>query len=408
MNLGKNVKILEWHEFFVSFVLWGPIAILYFSQVTGSYALGLSIFSMVMLSSAIFELPTGILSDFMGRKKTMILGAISYVIGFVLYALSGSYLLLLLGALFEGLARSFYSGNNEALLYDSLVPSNRKQELSSVMGKIGSKGQWALAIAGLLGGFIANWSFQWVMWVSVIPQVICLILSFMIVDPKKFEKKESNIYSHLSESFKNFVSNKKLRMLSLADILGFGMGEASFQFRSAFIASLWPIWAIGIAQILSNIGAALSFKFAGKMINKFKAITWLITGGIYSKIVYLIALLFPSIISPALMSTTSLFYGVGQVAKRSLMQQEFSDKQRATMGSLNSFVGSIFFAIFAVLLGYFADLTNPKIALIGVTIAQFITTWIYMQISTVERKGGLIDQVAEQTILDDDTHIHEP
>jgi len=208
----------------------------------------------------------------------------------------------------------------------------------------------------------------------------------MVVDTKKFEKAESNIYSHLREAFMNFLSNKKLRMLSLADILGFGMGEASFQFRSAFIACLWPIWAIGIAQILSNIGAALSFHYAGKMIHKFKAITWLITGGMYSKIVYLVALIFPSTLSPALMSTTSLFYGIGQVAKRSLIQHEFSDKQRATMGSLNSFAGSIFFAIFAVLLGYFADLTNPKVALIGVTIAQFLTVWIYFQISKVERK----------------------
>lgn len=408
MNLGRNVRLLEWHEFFVSFVLWGPIAILYFSRISGSYALGLSVFSAVMLTSAIFELPTGILSDFVGRKKTMVFGAISYIIGFVLYALGGNYLFLLLGALFEGIARSFYSGNNEALLYDSLEQSNRKHELSSVMGKIGSMGQWALAVAGLLGGFIANWSFQWVMWIAVIPQVICLILSLMIIDTKTFEKEESNIYSHLRESFKNFLSSKKLRMLSLADILGFGMGEASFQFRSAFIASLWPIWAIGIAQIISNIGAAISFRFAGKMINKFKAITWLITGGIYSKIVYLVALFIPSIFSPALMSTTSIFYGVGQVAKKSLLQQEFSSKQRATMGSLNSLVGSIFFAIFAVLLGYFADLTNPRVALIGVTIAQFITIWIYFQISGKESKSKLITGAADNTGIDDDTHIHEP
>lgn len=338
----------------------------------------------------------------------MIFGATSYIIGFVLYALGGSYWLLLLGALFEGLARSFYSGNNEALLYDSLEQSNRKHELSSIMGKIGSMGQWALAVAGLLGGFIANWSFRWVMWSSVIPQVVCLILSFMIVDTKKIEREKSNIYSHLKESFQNFLSNKKLRMLSLADILGFGMGEASFQFRSTYIASLWPIWAIGVAQILSNIGAALSFRFAGKMINKFKAITWLIAGGIYSKIVYLVALLFPSIISPALMSTTSLFYGVGQVAKRSLIQHEFNNKQRATMGSLNSFAGSIFFAIFAVSLGYFADLTSPKTALIGVTIAQFLTVWIYLQVSTIEKKNELIDQASDSVRFNDDTHLHEP
>ncbi len=378
------MKLLEWHNFFVSFVLWGPIAILYFSKVSGSYALGLSVFSVVMLTAALFELPTGIFSDFVGRKRTIVLGACCYVIGFIFYALGGSYLMLLVGAVFEGLARSFYSGNNDALLYDSLAQSNQKHELSSVMGKVGAMGQWALAGAGLLGGVIANWSFQWVMWVSVIPQIVCLGLSLFIADTEKLEKGESNIYSHLKEAILNFKKNKKLRLLTVGDILGFGMGEASFQFRSAFVASLWPIWAIGIAQILSNIGAAVSFRLAGRFIKKFKAVVWLITGGLYSRTVNLVALLLPSILSPVLMTTSSIFYGVGQVAKSTLLQQEFGDKQRATMGSLNSFGGSIFFAVFAVFLGFIADITSPRTALIGVTLAQFVTIWVYWKISKME------------------------
>ncbi|MFZ2189282.1 MAG: MFS transporter, partial [Candidatus Magasanikiibacteriota bacterium] len=365
--------------------LWGPLAIIYFAKVTGSYALGLSIFSVVQLTAAIFELPTGILSDFVGRRKTMILGALTYVFAFVLYAVGQFYWVLILGAILEGLARSFYSGNNEALLYDSLKEEDKTDDLSQVMGKIGSMGQWALASSGLLGGIVASWSLSLVMWISVIPQVICLILALMIRDSGVVKNEESNIYAHLKESAKNFFSNEKLRLLSISDILGFGMGEASFQFRSAFVASLWPVWAIGIAQVLSNIGAAISFRFAGVWIKKFKAIVWLLVGGIYSKVIYLIALLIPSIISPALMSTTSVFYGVGQVAKNSLLQQEFSDKQRATMGSLNSFVGSIFFAIFAVFLGSFADLTTPRIAMIGVTVMQFVTVWIQWKIFKNDR-----------------------
>lgn len=376
VSLSRNIKLFEWHEFFVNFVLWAPLAIIYFAKVTGSYALGLSVFSVVQLSAAIFELPTGILSDFVGRRKTMILGALFYVLAFVFYAVGQFYLVLIFGAIFEGLARSFYSGNNEALLYDTLKKEEKTDELASVMGKIGSMSQWGLAVAGLLGGIVASWSLNLVMWLSVIPQLICLILAWMIVDSGVVKNEESNIYSHLKESITNFLKNERLRFLSLSDILGFGMGEAAFQFRSAFVASLWPVWAIGIAQVLSNIGAAISFRFAGVWIKKYRAIVMLLVGNIYSKVAYLIALLFPTVLSPILMSTTSLFFGVGTVAKSSLLQEEFSDKQRATMGSLNSFVGSIFFAIFAVLLGVFADMTTPRMALIVVIVLQFSTLWI--------------------------------
>ncbi|MDP3733336.1 MAG: hypothetical protein Q8Q91_02225, partial [Candidatus Daviesbacteria bacterium] len=73
----RNIRLLTWFNFFTDFKLYGPLAIIYFSQVTGSYGLGTSIFSVVMLSSALFEIPTGILSDFLGRKKTLTLGALA-------------------------------------------------------------------------------------------------------------------------------------------------------------------------------------------------------------------------------------------------------------------------------------------------------------------------------------------
>lgn len=376
MSLSRNIQLFQWHEFFVNFVLWAPLAIIYFSKVTGSYALGLSIFSVVQITAALFELPTGILSDFVGRRKTMIFGAISYVFAFVLYAIGQFYWVLVLGAILEGLARSFYSGNNEALLYDSLKEENKTEELASVMGKIGSMSQWGLAVSGLLGGFVASWSLSFVMWLAVVPQIICLVLAWMIQDGGKVKNDNGNIYAHLKESVNNFLKNERLRLLSLSDILGFGMGESMYLFRAAFVASIWPVWAIGIAQVLSNIGAAISFRFAGEWIKKYKAIVWLLVGGIYSRVIYLFALIIPTTLSPALMASTSLFFGVGIVAKSSLLQVEFSDKQRATMGSLNSFAGSIFFALFAFCLGLLADLSTPRTAMIVVTFLQFITVWI--------------------------------
>jgi MFS family permease len=76
------------------------------------------------------------------------------------------------------------------------------------------------------------------------------------------------------------------------------------------------------------------------------------------------------------MSTTSLFYGSGSVAKNSLFQNHFSDKQRATMGSLNSFGKSISFAIGATFFGFIADLTSPRISLIWGQVIGFITIWL--------------------------------
>lgn len=78
--ISRNIRLLGWFNFWAEFRPYGPIAILYYSQVTGSYALGMSLFSAAMLSQSIFELPTGLFSDLIGRKWTVVCGGIAGVL----------------------------------------------------------------------------------------------------------------------------------------------------------------------------------------------------------------------------------------------------------------------------------------------------------------------------------------
>jgi MFS family permease len=360
--------------------LWGPIAAIYFSKVSGSYVLGLSIFSIANISGALFEVPTGVFSDRIGRKYTTMLGGLAYTLAGIAYAIGLNFWWLAIGAVLGGLGRSFYSGNNDALLFDSLNKSERKEELEKFMGFIGSAEQWALGIAALLGGFLAyKFSFSLVMWLSVFPLFLCFFTSFWLIEVKNEIKNEGNIYLHLKEALNNFLVNRKLRLLSLSRIIGFGLSESAWQFRSVFVASLWPLWAIGSAQMISNIGAAIGFGWSGKIIKKFKAMNILLFDIIFCKIVNFTSLIFPTVASPALMTTTSLLYGPTSVIEQSLFQKEFTDKQRATMGSLNSFGKSISFAIAATILGLVADKTNPRIALITAQVLGLTSTWLMLK-----------------------------
>lgn len=378
--MNRNIKLLTWFNFFTDFKLYAPVAILYFAQITGSFALGMSIFSIAYISAAIFEVPTGVYSDFIGRRKTMILGAIFAVIFSIFYAIGGSYWFLAIGALFEGLSRSFYSGNNDALLYDTLAEGKKEDNYSLVLGKISSMFQIALAISAVLGGFIANSSFTLVMWLSVISQIICLAISLFLREPKIHSLRSGNIYLHLKEAFLNFIQNRKIRLISISSGIVFGIGESVWQFQAAFYRTLWPIWAIGIAKTLSNLGAFASFRISGKLINKFSAAKILLASNIYSRITNIIAVVFPSLLSPLLMSSNSLWYGAAQVSKSSLLQKEFTDKQRATMGSLDSLLENIFFGIVAVSLGFVADKLTPAKALLISQLFLLPTLWLYWKL----------------------------
>lgn len=377
--MNKNIRLFYLFNFFVDFKFYAPIAIIYFAKVSGSYALGMSIFSAAMLSSALFEIPTGVFSDYIGRKKTVLLGSVFLTFAVFCYALGFSYWVLLLGAVAEGISRSFYSGNNSALLYDTLNEHGKAGIYHEVLGKTASTDQLALAVSAVTGSFIAAKSFSLVFWLSILAPIACILISLFFKEPKVHKKESTNIYSHLSESLKLFIFNKRLRYLSLSGILSFGIGESAWLFRSAFIQLLWPIWAIGIAQTASNVFATISFYFSGKIINKFKEFNLLIFGGIFSFVVNLISLIFPSVLSPALMSSTSIFFGVQNVAKDNLMQKAFTNHQRATMGSLDSFGQSISSGIFSIILGMVADKFGPINALLFAVILTAPVTLLYLK-----------------------------
>ncbi len=390
MLLKRNIKLLSWFNFCTDFVFFAPVAIIYFAKVAGSITLGMSIFSVAYVTSALFEVPTGIISDLVGRKKTILLGAVSSVICVILYALGSNYWMMLLGAIFQGLSRSFYSGNNEALLHDTLRQSGQESEYHAYLGRTSSMFQIALAIASLTGGIMASWSFGLVVWASVVPQLCALILATQLVEPNaRFGKESTNVYEHLEKALSEFRKNYKLRLLTVASVMRFSLGEAAFFLRSAFVNTLWPLWAVGAAQMLSNVFGALSFYFSGKIIDRFSPLKVLNFEIIFNRIVNLIALFFPTVASPILMSTTSLTFGAGTVAVNSLLQKEFTIKQRATMGSLNSLAGSVAFGVFSVLLGSIADAMNTATALIIAHLILLLPLIYYRKIFQKDQADSL-------------------
>lgn len=376
MSLHKNIKLLTWFNFFTEFKLYAPIAIIYFARVSHSFALGGAVFSIAYITSALLDVPTGIFADRIGRKKTMILGAVSAVLYAIFYALGINFWILALGAFFDGVSQAFYSGNNNAMLHNVLAEEGLEHEYHEYFGKLASMFQLALGISGLIGALIANWSFPLIMWLSVLPQIICLFISLQIVDSTRIIERTTTIFEDLHEGIAAFFHNENLRLLSITSIWGFASGETSYQFQAAFYNTVLPVWAIGFAKTFSNVGATIGYYFAGKVIKKFGNFKILFFGEISSKVITLISYIFATPLSPFLMSTTSFFYGTGGTAKGTLMQKEFTDKQRATMSSLNSFGGSLFFGIVAFIVGLFSDKVGPRISLLVLSISSAPIIWL--------------------------------
>jgi len=377
-NLG-NVKLLSLFYICYNFRLYSVLAVIYFYQITHSYTLALSIFSVTQISQGLFEIPLGYYSDKYGRSNCLRAGALASLLSVVLYAIGQNYWLLVIGAIFEGINFASFSGNNDALLYETLQKSGKKINYHHEYGKMNS---W-LELSGFLGVFIgsllASRSLSLLFTLSILPRILATIISLGFVDPKVKKKKIENVVHHLKDSWQIYKNNIKIRLLSIADIIGY-VGGVTWNFQSAFYNLFLPTWATSMVMSVNFFTSFVSFRLSGKLIRKYKAVKVLFYSEIYCRILVLFAHFFPTIASPFIIATASVSYGPSVVAKSTILQNEFTNEQRATMTSINSFVGNIMYSVSAVFVGMAADKFGVAKSLLFVQLLMVTISIIYYKL----------------------------
>jgi len=385
---ARTIRLLSWFNFLQDFRLYAPVAILYYTRISGSFASGMSVFAAAQLSSAVLELPTGVLSDWIGRKKTLVLGAACSTLSVACYAAAPGLAVLWIGAALEGAASALFSGNNNALLFDCLREGGMQDRFHEFLGRLGAWFQMALAASALLGGILADRSFRLVMALSVLPQAAALVLSLLVREPRAASgRREGDPVRLFREAVRRFFGNRRILVVGGANMVSYAVSESCFQFSGAFIATLWPVWAIGISQVLSNLGAALSFRLSGRLIDRFRELPLLIASRLYGRVTHILATAMPSPASPVIMASSSLFFGVSTVSAENLLQKEFSDGERATMGSIGSMGGAVLMALYAPLLGLLADASGPGTAILCSQLLLLAPIAVLAREAARERKG---------------------
>lgn len=104
----------------------------------------------------LFEIPTGIVADRYGRKLSMSLSAIIGSAVWLVFAFSGEFLVMASAQFIGGLAVTFSSGADDALLYETMKVLGRADEYAKVAGRARAIRTASAMIAGLGVGAIAS------------------------------------------------------------------------------------------------------------------------------------------------------------------------------------------------------------------------------------------------------------
>lgn len=363
MTARRSITLYGLFSAFDSLDFFAPIRVVYFYLVTNSYSQAASLISLIWIFSALLEVPTGIFSDYIGRKKTMVVGAFCIFAGFIFYAVGADYLTLAIGTFLHGAGRAFFSGNNNAYLYHLSKEGENDQKFSKYYGRINSLESLTAFVAALLSGFLVDWNLRNMMWICVVIQFLAFIVTIFLKEVHSEKSETSNIYAHLKESILEIKNNLNLRFLSLSNIF-LGAGSAAYEFQSAVFSTVWPLWAVGIARAVQEVGAIPGYYLADKVINRLGMVRVVMLQSGVSWVGNVLAALLQSFISPFLILSHFIFYGPADTATESLIQKEFTERQRATIASLNSLGSNIYFAIVVNIAGLIAGIYNPFIGLL--------------------------------------------
>ena len=152
--MSRNIRLYPWFKFVQQLVFWQATWFLYF-ETHLSAAEAILLYVVSDISTTALEVPSGYMSDRVGRKFTLMLAAISGVAATLMLIFSSSFLQYAFANVLLTASAAFASGTDSSLLYESLKAEDRTAELEKAELIAWRYSFSALAISALTGGVLA-------------------------------------------------------------------------------------------------------------------------------------------------------------------------------------------------------------------------------------------------------------
>lgn len=313
--------------------------------------------TILFIAIFFFEVPTGIIGDKYGRKFSFLVGRIFLALSFLMYFLSGNYIILAIGSVVFALGLAFESGSFEAWIVDQVEEKERSKIFVTrdVIRKV------SVIIIPILSVFIAeitSYGFPYLVSFSLGIFTVIIGMLFMKENKGNDEKQISEkrgleaIIDIGSSSFKQVFNQTGLRLLLISVLLTSFAGIAINSYSSKIVEITLNSKYIGIIISISSLLSILfsvvlsKLKLFGKLLfplGVIGGIGLILVGLNISPIFTIIAFIIQVFILASF-----------EIERQTKINNEIT-KNRATTLSIFSFVSSIAGVFGTIIFGLLAD-----------------------------------------------------
>ena len=342
-----------------------PIWVIFF--LSKGYTLNqLALINMILwISVIVFEIPTGYIADFFGRKVSLILSYLSQAIGIGLFVIAKSIPLLSVSYVIWGFGITMASGAEDAWVYDEFKEwkidhrefneATFDGQFHDLMGRYVTIVHISLGSSQVVGGILAS-IYLWLPH-TIIATINLIVAIFLITIPETRKHYDSQDDQPESTSLKAAFSALKPKYvfaLSIIAIIVSSFMDIQYLMQEDFDQHGISLVTIGIyfavVMYIVSIGSSLSRKYSNiaKNADFIIAIVGMSCAFILMSIVPILGVML-------LFCLVVLFRGLYIPLMSTQINKHLDSQNRATSLSIISAVTKIVYIIFSVAITYIID-----------------------------------------------------
>lgn len=407
ISFQKDIQYYKFciYGFLKNLRFFEPFLILFFLQKDITYIQIGTLYAIREIFRNIFEIPSGILADSIGRKKSMVISILSYIVSFMLFFISNSYSVFFGAMVFYAFGDAFRTGTHKAMIFEYLKMNNWSDLKAQYYGHTRSWSQFGSAISAIIAALIVFYSgnINTVFLFSVIPYLLDLLLIISYPDALNGELNTTVDHNKILFRFqfilRGFILTFKKREM-IRNVTNFALHSGYFRSVKDYLQPILKTIALGLPVLTyldGNKRAALiigitytiiyfltsfSSRLSGRLASHFKDPSLplnismvfgfaflLLAGFFYVKEFPILA----SIFFMMIFMIENLRNPLGVALVSDIPDEKFM----ATMLSASSQMKSLFAAITSILLGFFADQFGPGVSIMVVSSMLVLLSPLY-------------------------------
>ena len=233
-ELERNLKLYPWYSMALESLFWAPVFILLFaSKFSISEVLLLE--SVYYIAVVILEVPSGYVSDRMGRRPTLMAAAALLGLSYILFFLGDSFFVFALAKVLMAAGFAFKSGTDASFHYDTYQSLGRTEKFGDAEARVSSMNFRGAAGAALLGGLagMSNLSIPFAL--SAIASFVAMGMMSTCVEPTHSEDRTKAGFSSQLGDTLGRLGDRSLRWLMGVAILSIILVHVPYEVYQPYI-----------------------------------------------------------------------------------------------------------------------------------------------------------------------------